>query len=390
MTQPVGPLRAARSARKWSQGRAVAELTKLADNRGVTVAAPVSLKTQLSRWENQHAIPEEHYRVLLCALYESTEFELGLSAPVPAEESCSAERDRLKAELARTAELDESAITLLESQLRSTRELDWRLGAAAASGSTLAQLAHLERARRHAVPDRIRRRLGGLVVDAAALAGDHALDQLRYADAWQHFETARLAARDTEATELVGYAIVRQASVLLELGEHELAMELTAQATTTHGSETPGSVRAWFAASQGRAMASIGDPGPAWSAYRLAERQLREPSAAIDITYPASAILKFDLNSFRRHRGHTHLLMHEENAAINDLEQTLSVDGPVRDIAAVHVDLADACRAVGRVGSAAEHAGRARDIVRRIDSPRLAARLDDRQPAEAAAPVRMC
>jgi tetratricopeptide (TPR) repeat protein len=368
----------------------VAELTKLADDRGVTVAAPVSLKTQLSRWENQHAIPEEHYRVLLCALYESTEFELGLAIPIPADEPRPTERDRLKTELTRTSDLDEAVIRLLEAQMRSTRQLDRRLGAAATSGSALAQLSHLERAKRHAVLDQTRRRLAGLVVDAAGLAGDHALDQLRYTDAWQHFETVRLAAQDAEATVLVGYAMVRQASVLLELGEHRLAVELTEQAVAKNGSGTPGNVLAWFAVSQGRARASTGDSSLARSAYRLAERQLRESPPVIDINYPASAILAFDLDSFRRHRGHTRLLMREEVAAIEDLEQTLSVDTSARDLAAVHVDLAHACRAIGRADSAAEHAGRAREIVQRIGSPRLAAQLDDPRPAEAPDSVRMC
>jgi type III secretion system FlhB-like substrate exporter len=72
VTESMSPLRAARLTRAWSQVRAAEEIAELARARGIAVAAPVSLKTQLSRWENQHALPEEHYRALLCALYDTT------------------------------------------------------------------------------------------------------------------------------------------------------------------------------------------------------------------------------------------------------------------------------------------------------------------------------
>lgn len=71
------PLQAARHRRGWSQTRAVWELSRLADRKGAKVAAPASLKTLLSRWENGHATPDVFYRPLLCELYRAAPKELG-------------------------------------------------------------------------------------------------------------------------------------------------------------------------------------------------------------------------------------------------------------------------------------------------------------------------
>jgi transcriptional regulator with XRE-family HTH domain len=70
------PLQAARRARGWSQARAVSGLMMLARRKEIPVASAVSLKTQLSRWENGHVTPD-YYQGLLCELYGSTPGELG-------------------------------------------------------------------------------------------------------------------------------------------------------------------------------------------------------------------------------------------------------------------------------------------------------------------------
>jgi transcriptional regulator with XRE-family HTH domain len=387
MNQVGGPLRAVRAARRWSQARAAKELAALALARGMAVAAPASLKTQLSRWENQHAVPEEHYRTLLCALYESTESELGL-----VEQSATSIRPeqgdaRLRAELAESATLDNQGIALLRAQLRATRRLDHRLGTAATEGSVHAQLSYLERVLAHAINPHVRRELAYLVVDGALLAGEHSLDQLRSAEAWRQFETARTAAQETGSAALASYAMVQQASILVELGEHRSGVELVEHASNLTEPDVSSPLLAWFSASRGHALAVGGASEPARSAYRLAELQLGESAGTIDIVYPELRFLNFDLPALRRHRGHARLMLHEDDAAINDLEQALEMDGvSARDVAGIHVDLAHAHGAAGHAASAAEHAGQAREIVSRIGSSRLAHRLNERHPSDAAAP----
>jgi transcriptional regulator with XRE-family HTH domain len=381
MNQPGGPLRSARVARRWSQARVAEELAALALERGLAVAAPISLKTQLSRWENQRAVPEEHYRALLCTLYDSTEAELGLVEHPPAEDQPARDDSRLRADLSESAALDTEEIELLRAQLAATRRLDHRLGTAASAGTARAQLSHLERMLTHTVSSRARHELAHLVVDIALLVGEHSRDWVMPAEAWQHFATAKAAAHEAESGVLIGCAMVCQASVLLDIGEHRLATDLVEQALHLTDADAPGPILAWFSAARGRSWAVSGVAEQARTAYRLAERQLDGPATRIDISFPISVFLSFDLTALRRHRGHTELVLREDEAAIADLEHALTIEGgAARDVAGTHVDLAYAHGAVGHVEAAAIHAGQAREIVSRIGSPRLAQLLDQRHP----------
>jgi transcriptional regulator with XRE-family HTH domain len=392
MTQQVGPLRAARVARNWSQAKAASELVSLAEERGVAVAAPLSLKTQLSRWENQHALPEEHYRALLCELYGSTESELGLVDAAGQPDSSDHDADALRAGLAESAALDRDAVGLLRHQLRTAHRLDYRLGTSAAQASVRAQLSHLERALLYAMQPEIRRELAWLVADAAALAGRHSLDRARPSTAWLDYETAKAAAREAESPVLLGYAMMRQSAVLVELGEHRMAVDLVEQASSAVRVDAPGPLRAWFSASRGHALAAAGESEPAHSAYRLAEKQLDDRSARIDIVYPELGFLEFDHTALLRHRGHSRLHLQEDSAAIDDLEQVLRVGGvSTREVGDTHADLAHALSSTGHSADAAEHARSARDIAARIGSLQLAARLDAVEyRAVPASPVRTC
>jgi transcriptional regulator with XRE-family HTH domain len=376
MTQNDLPLRAARATRGWSQSKAAQELAGLAAARGIPVAAPVSLKTQLSRWENQHAQPEEHYRDLLCALYESSEAELGLVEPDDGD-SRGSDDLRLRSALAGSTALDRDTIALLRAQLDATHRLDDRMGTAAAAGTARAQLDHLHRAHAHCTDRAVRADAAGLLFDAALLAGRHARDQLQPALAWQDLETARAAGHELGSPPMVSRSLLEQASLLRDIGEPEAGARLAGQAAESAGTGLSGRFEAWLEAAQGEALAADGQPEPARSAYRRAEQRLLG-SATVDIAFPEAFGLVFDLPDLRRHRGHSELLLHENEQAIDDLTSSLDEELPVRDLAAVHVDLAYAHEAAGSPARAAEHAGRARELVTRIGSTRLARRLDER------------
>ncbi|WP_028937288.1 hypothetical protein [Pseudonocardia spinosispora] len=376
MSEPTGPLRAARTARKWSQTRAAHEIAALAHERGIAVAAPMSLKTQLSRWENGHALPEAHYRTLLGELYASTEEELGLAEPAHEFDASRQSAESLVANLSASSAVDEEGLRLLRDQLDIARRLDRRLGAAAAEDSVRAQLSHLERILLHAIRPRVRRQVAALVAGAAALAARHSLDRSRPSEAWSDYDLARAAARDAESWPLLSYALARQSSILLDLGEHEPAMDILEQASGAMRDDAPGPLRAWLSARRGHTLAVAGERESARSAYRLAERQLGEQPRRIDIVYPEMGFLKFDGADLLRHRGHTRLVMREDTAAIDDLEEALrSGDSSTRQLGGTHAGLARALGATGHPAEAAEHARSARDIATRIGSLRLAARL---------------
>src|SRR5918994_312882 len=156
-------LRAARIAQGWSQSDAARALARTAADRGMRVAVPASLKTQLSRWENGHAVPEAPYRVLLAELYGRTAVELGLEptghvapAPDPA--------GRLRARVAAAAAVDGAVVALWKRQLTTLQELDDRLGAAGAAAAVRVLVDQLEAVLPHLSEPADRRAVAALAV----------------------------------------------------------------------------------------------------------------------------------------------------------------------------------------------------------------------------------
>ena len=74
-------LKAARTARGWSQARVIHEMQRHAAAAGVPIASPDSLKTQLSRWENGHRMPDAVHRQILRAVFGMTDDQLGFTSP---------------------------------------------------------------------------------------------------------------------------------------------------------------------------------------------------------------------------------------------------------------------------------------------------------------------
>lgn len=378
MQNEGGALRAARERLGWSQSQAASELAALAARRGHDVASPASLKTQLSRWENQHVLPEDNYRVLLSELYGRTNAELGLAT-----ERSTAEVDefeQLRSCLAVAGGLGAADIDLLEAQLAATNALDHRLGSAAVAGSLDAQLSHLERVFAHALAPGVRRRLAGLVGSTAILAGRVQADRARPASAWRHLERAKQAGQDADDRYLICWALVEQAAVLVEIGRHPAAIEVLDVAREHRPGDAGPWFGAWLSAHLGTAHAAGGAAELARSAYRAAEEELggAPPTAPprVDTGRPAGVHVEFDQVAFRRQRGHGLRTLRNDVDAIVDLRGALTAGGSAREVAAVHVDLAHAFGATGDASAAATHAHAARDLTARIGSARLAARLD--------------
>ena len=78
----------AREDRQWSQARLVSELCRQARELGETLPARESLKTMLSRWENDRVVPDALYQQLLARAFACSPEQLGLTGrsagPIPA------------------------------------------------------------------------------------------------------------------------------------------------------------------------------------------------------------------------------------------------------------------------------------------------------------------
>src|SRR5215212_4536579 len=73
-------LQAARGAEGWSQAYLTRIMKALAPRADIRLPSDDSLKTELSRWENGHKLPDPCYRKLFRMIYGLTDEELGFPA----------------------------------------------------------------------------------------------------------------------------------------------------------------------------------------------------------------------------------------------------------------------------------------------------------------------
>lgn len=211
----AGPaLRAARDRRGWSQSEAARALAALVAGSGGTARA-ASLKTQLSRWENGHAVPDAAHRALLAELYETTPAGLGLAdepGPDPVDGAT-----RLRAALERTAAVGKEELDLLRAQWAATSALDERLGTAAAHDAVSAVVVQLREPVAHAREPHLLRSLGGLLAAAALRLGDQERDRAAPDRAWAAYVEAESAALRTGDMDTADTARHRRERLAAEL-----------------------------------------------------------------------------------------------------------------------------------------------------------------------------
>ncbi|MBO4240304.1 MULTISPECIES: helix-turn-helix domain-containing protein [Pseudonocardia] len=207
-------LRAARDRRGWSQSEAARALAALVAGSGGTARA-ASLKTQLSRWENGHAVPDAAHRALLAELYDSTPAGLGLADATGPDTLDGAAR--LRAALERAAAVGEEELDLLRAQWAATTALDDRLGTAAAHDAVAAVVAQLREPAAHARDPRRVRALTGLLAAAALRLGDQERDRAAPDRAWAAYVEAESAALRAGDPGTADEARLRRERLLAEL-----------------------------------------------------------------------------------------------------------------------------------------------------------------------------
>jgi transcriptional regulator with XRE-family HTH domain len=408
---------AARRALGWSQAQAARELAALARTRGAPAAVPASLKTQLSRWENGHVLPEATYRTLLAELYGRSTAELGLSPPPPAEHPAEP-GDRLRAHLALGAAVDDDVLGLWTRQLETLRGLDRRLGAAGAGPGVRALTGELERVAAHCLDPHRRRAVLAMLAAASLLAAEQALDTGESEEAWARHTLALDAAGAAAEAGLVAEALAGRAAVLVEVGEAAAAVAVL----EVPAREAAGVIGVRLGLALGAARAAVGDEACALATFARAERALREfvvsaprtpstrtpstrtPSTRTPSTRPAAGpplgaatetgppdlattpAVEIELADLHRARGHALVVLGAPGAA-GPLAAALAAGPPAgRARAALHADLAVAL-AGDAPDQAADHAAAARSLAERIGSVRVA-RLLDGLPAPPSTPER--
>lgn len=366
-------LQLARKARELTQSQVIAELTRRAEAKGLTVASPVSLKMMLSSFENGRRQVHEPYRTLFRAIYGMTDEELfGVTEGVASTEEL--EYAALAERIASARRVDASTAQLLSQQTDYIRAMDCRVSAASLVDQMTAHLTTVQDALSHAILPSIRRPLASVLADAAALAAWQALDVGAINRAWQYHETARYAALEARDPVLLTHAMAQQAFVLVDVGEIPSAIELVHEARREAGTAVPPRFQAWLFAAEAEVLAAAGRTSATEKAFDQAAELL---PATIEAVEPEMPFIVLNGAHLARWRGNA-LARLGSAEAITDLYVALGAGGTVSDRgeASLRCDLAQAHLQRGERDEARKQASEAKRLARQAGSVRQRQRIE--------------
>jgi transcriptional regulator with XRE-family HTH domain len=361
-------IKAARKDREWSQTRLIGELERVAHRRGQTLPSRETLKARVSRWENNHAAPDEFYRRLLREALGLDDRELGFVPEVIDAETPALEE--LRARLSTATQADAVLLDSLRNQTEAICTQDRQYGAGALLEQMRGHVNNIEQHLGHTVFDSSRRPLAVLLADAASLAGWQALDRGGVDAAWRFFETAGKAALQGGESALYAFSRVEQAHVLVDLDDPRAAAQLVNSVWAETGAAVAPGMRCWLAAAAAEMHATAGEKDKALGMLSVAE------SVADAFGGELPPYLVFNQTHLERWCGHTLVLLRDPAAearvrqSIEDMDSSFTRAG-----AALRIDLAASLQTRGETAEAAEHLKEAELLARRVGSRRQMLRL---------------
>jgi transcriptional regulator with XRE-family HTH domain len=219
-------LQAARNALGWSQEKLARAINARAAAHGLPERSVPSRKTDISRWENGHVLPEPPMRAVLREIYGRTDDDLGF----PSGDFGGPSGDELAERLIIARRVDEQTIELFREEVIGVRHADRRFGSAARLERLRGQITEVEGLLRHTILRRDRAPLASVLVEASTLAGWNSLDIGALDQAWTHYERAKYAAMESGSAALLAHATAEQAFVLIDVGNVDDALALFAEA----------------------------------------------------------------------------------------------------------------------------------------------------------------
>ncbi|WP_331448120.1 XRE family transcriptional regulator [Streptomyces xanthochromogenes] len=366
-------LRAARTARGWSQERLIFEIERYAQQHMMDTASSASLKTYVSEWENGRRSISDRYSLILRPLLGVTDAEL---RDEPAR-SVAQQADGYESLLSRidaAQSVSESMAPTFLAQTELLRTMDRQMGAATLVDQMAGHLAAMEEALTFAVLPSARRPVAVALAGASTLAAWQALDGGSVERAWRHYEVAKRAALDADAPLYLAHAMGEQAYVLGDAGRPEMAIELIRDAQRTHAERQSPRLRAWLSAAEAELCAAAGLSLDSKRALDRAEALLPTGTDPRDPEMP-SIFLNGD--HLARWRGNV-LALIGDGAAMDDLYASLRTTDPtfVRAKAGLHSDLTQAHLARGEFDEARTNLQQARLLANRTGSVRHRRRVE--------------
>lgn len=361
-------LREVREELGWTQEKVRRLLTAEAARSGKKIAQPGSLKVMYSAWENGRREPEPVYRELLARVLGTPEARLFPPPDRPASDNEAT--IELRRRILVSGTIDSGTVALFQAQTDRIRLIDRRMGARASADSMAAHLTDLREQLAHAVFTGQRGPLAAVLADAAALAGWQAVDLGDTTSAWQHFETAKAAAREAASAPLLVHAMAEQAYVLVDIGMDAEALALVQQARQVAGARVPALLMSWLCAVEAEILAAT---TPADSERRFDDALRHLPADPRD---PQLPFLMLSDHHLGRWRGNV-LAKLGDAGAVDQLYAAMPSTraGSGRAEASLRTDLAFALTAVGDHAEARVQAKQARELIDLLGSVRLRRRL---------------
>ena len=361
-------IKAARQELRWSQSRLIAELERVASRKGVALPSRETLKSRVSRWENNHAKPDDFYRELLREALGLDDVELGfVEAPVDLGASAAEE---LRAKLSLTEVADESLLAALRAQTEAIRRQDRQFGAGALLEQMRGHVNNLEHHLTVAVFEQRRQPLAWELADAAALAGWQALDVGAIDQAWRFFTTASQAAQQAGDEALYAFARLEQAHVLRELAQPQSAADLAQEVWRRNEGRVPEVMRCWMAAATSEMLAEGGASSTALDQLNAAESE----ADALE-TDDRPPYLVFNATHLDRWIGHILEILGDPAAEARLRQADAEMDGTfTRASASLKLDLAGTVMRRGEREEAKVLITEAELLARRVGSRRQLSR----------------
>ncbi|GLY82011.1 XRE family transcriptional regulator [Actinoallomurus iriomotensis] len=361
-------LRRTRAEFGWKVPRLISALRRCAAQLGMRLGSDKSLKTTISRHENGHIAPGEEWRKLYRLVYGRTDEELGFLDVAPT--TAASPSDDLRYRIATARRVDMALIRQMQQQVHHIRLLDRRLGAPSLLEQTRTVMATLTELVTYSLQPSVRVALSAVLSDAGTLAAWQALDVGAVHQAWGHYETAKMAAREADSPVLLAHAMGEQVYILHELGRLTDAQRLVRAARSLVTNTGPRLLLCWLDAVEAETQAALADEGC---------RRTLERSAALlpaDTDHPVLPFIALDEVHHARWRGHC-LAQIGDQAAIDYLTAALGqMDTSfVRAAAGLRCDLAQALAARGELDEARKHLVSARLLANQVGSVRQRRRI---------------
>lgn len=358
----------ARRERGWSQTRLISELERVARRRSIQLPTRETMKSRVSRWENNHSKPDEFYRELLREVLGLDDRELGFEEPSMNPITSAADDLRFKLDAANTANV--GLVESLCAQTEAIREQDRQYGAGRLLEQMRRHVHNIEHHLTHALFESTRRPLAEALADAASLAGWQALDLAALDQAWRCFETAGSAALQGHDPALYAFARLEQAHVLVDLEHRAAAADLAAEVWSESRNKSQAGMRCWLATATAEMYAEAGKTKQALKFLALGQK------AAEGLGDDLPPYLVFDKVHLQRWTGHILVLLGDPAAedmlhrAAADMDETF-----VRASASLHIDLAQSLHARDEREGASAQLETAEALARRTGSRRQLARV---------------